>query len=230
LYDQNQAIASARDQASQSAQQLAQQNQSLKQDLDVASKRLDNFSSERSKMQQQIVKLMNDSNYRSPLSAESTRRFEELAGKYPDFDFDPNTGVSKFTSDILFTSGSADLRSSANPLLKDFAQIMNEGDAGQLNILVVGHTDDKRISKKSTAAKHPTNWHLSTNRANSVVLSLAKAGLQEGRMGVAGYSMHQPLVPNKDDKSRGQNRRVEIYVLAPDAIVAGWDPQDTRRN
>jgi chemotaxis protein MotB len=31
-------------------------------------------------------------------------------------------------------------------------------------------------------------------------------------------------VPNKDDASRAKNRRVEIFVLAPDATVAGWDP------
>ena len=44
------------------------------------------------------------------------------------------------------------------------------------------------------------------------------------RMGVAGYSMFQPLVANKDDESRQRNRRVEIFVLAPDAAVAGWEP------
>jgi len=28
-----------------------------------------------------------------------------------------------------------------------------------------------------------------------------------------------------DDSSRLRNRRVEIYVLAPEAAVAGWDPE-----
>jgi chemotaxis protein MotB len=97
-----------------------------------------------------------------------------------------------------------------------------------LNILVVGHTDDKPIRKRSTANRHPTNWHLSTNRANSVLLALAKSGISEGRMGVAGYSMFQPLAANSDKKSRAMNRRVEIYVLAPDAVVAGWDPETSR--
>jgi chemotaxis protein MotB len=44
-------------------------------------------------------------------------------------------------------------------------------------------------------------------------------------MGAAGYSKHQPVVPNKTPQLRSKNRRVEIYVLAPDAVVAGgWDP------
>ena len=94
---------------------------------------------------------------------------------------------------------------------------------------VVGHTDDKPISKPATRSKHPTNWHLSTNRANSVVTTLAGAGLKEGRMGAAGYSMFQPAVPNTDDKARQINRRVEIFVLAPDASVAGWE-NGTSRN
>jgi chemotaxis protein MotB len=78
--------------------------------------------------------------------------------------------------------------------------------------------------KAGTKSHHPTNWHLSTNRADSVVLELSRCGVKESRMGAAGYSMYQPVVANKDDGSRRQNRRVEIYVLAPDAVVAGWDP------
>ena len=39
-------------------------------------------------------------------------------------------------------------------------------------------------------------------------------------MGVAGYSMFQPVAPNDSDESRQRNRRVEIYILAPDAQVA----------
>jgi chemotaxis protein MotB len=48
-------------------------------------------------------------------------------------------------------------------------------------------------------------------------------------MGAAGYSMYQPVVANKDEKSRQQNRRVEIFVLAPDAVVAGWDKGSERK-
>ena len=52
-------------------------------------------------------------------------------------------------------------------------------------------------------------------------MTLAAAGLQENRMGTAGYSKFQPAVRNRDDLARAQNRRVEIYVLAPDVKVAG---------
>ena len=231
LHEHNQTLAAERDQANQLAQGLASEKQhlqsqmaSLQSSLEMANQRLANLNSERSQLQERYVSLLNQAkNSPSPLSSETTRRLEELKQKYPEFEFDPQTGVSKFHSDILFASGSADLKKSALPLLREFAAIMNQGDAQRLNILVVGHTDDRPIAKSTTRQQHPTNWHLSTNRANSVVTTLAGAGIKQARMGSAGYSMYQPIVANKDDKSRQMNRRVEIFVLAPDAVVAGWE-------
>ena len=228
LHQQRQLTAMERDQANQMAQQMAQRTAELEANLQTANSRLNNLQAERSQLQQRYVSLLDQAkNQPSPLSSETTRRFEELARKYPQFEFDPVTGVSKFHSDILFTSGSADIKQEASPVLQEFASILNEGDAQRLNILVVGHTDDRPISKQKTAQQHPTNWHLSTNRAGNVVLSLAKAGITENRMGVAGYSMYQPVVENTNEQNRQQNRRVEIYVLAPDAQVAGWENSGT---
>ncbi len=214
------------------AAQLCQQNQAilaeregLKRQLAIANKRFDNLQADRSELQRRYINILNQAkNQKSPLSESTTRRLEDLQARYPQFEFDPQTGVSKFGSDILFNSGSAAIKDEATPLLKEFAAIMNDNDAKRLNILVVGHTDDKPIVKDKTRSSHPTNWHLSTNRANSVLLELGKAGIKERRMGAAGYSMFQPVRPNKDEPSRQQNRRVEIYVLSPDAVVAGWDP------
>ena len=236
LYNQNKSLATKRRQDQQSSQSLAanrtqleRKNAQLRSSLDIANQRLGNLNSERSQLQQSYISLLNQSKESNPLSNELTRRMQELAGRYPGFDFDPQTGVSKFAEDILFTSGKAELRIDATEILRQFAEIMNDPSAKELNILVVGHTDDKNIAKQSTRSKHPTNWHLSTNRANSVVVALIKYNVKENRMGAAGYSMHQPLVPNTDDRARQRNRRVEIFVLAPDAVVAGWDPT-TRRN
>ncbi len=43
---------------------------------------------------------------KNPLGGNANRRFEELAKKYPEFEFDPVTGVSRFNGDLLFASGS----------------------------------------------------------------------------------------------------------------------------
>lgn len=195
----------------------------LEQQLAIARDRIDNLADERGELQSRYVSLLK--NYKNgPLSAEAIRSFEALARKYPNFEFDPVTGISKFHADILFASGSARLRRDAVPLLKDFARVMNSGPARELNILVVGHTDDEPIVRPSTAERHPTNWHLSTNRANAVAVALAKSGLSESRMGTAGYNQFQPAVANRGDGEKQRNRRVEIYVLAPQAVVAGaWE-------
>jgi chemotaxis protein MotB len=223
-YQQAQAMRSERD-------ALAADRQRLEGSLQAANHRLDNLSAERGKMHEKYISLLNrHKNQPSPLSRESTRRFEELARKYPNFSFDPTTGVSRFHSDILFASGSDNIRPEAGGILKEFADILNDNEARKLNILVVGHTDDKAISKDKTRREHPTNWHLSTDRANSVVLELNKAGIRQSRMGSAGYSMYQPVADNKQGEgARKQNRRVEIFVLAPDAVVAGWDPNWSRQ-
>jgi chemotaxis protein MotB len=210
-------------------QTLAQKNKELEDRLNLANNRLDNLNSENNQLEQKVVSLLDRTrSMENPLPETATRKFEKLDEIYPGFNFDPETGVSKFSSDILFDSGSSNIKSSARPLLQEFTKILNEGEASRLNILVVGHTDDKPISKASTRKIHPSNWHLSTNRANSVVLDLKKYGLTERRMGVSGYNMFQPVKPNTTDKNRSQNRRVEIFVLAPDAAVAGWDPLDTK--
>ena len=194
----------------------------LQAGLDIANRRLENLSGERGELQTRYISLLRDvGGEGSPLGAGATRRFEELAAKYPDFDFDPVTGVSKFGPNVTFESGSAELNPNAVPLLREFADIMASPEASGLNVLIVGHTDDERIAGAGTRAKHPTNWHLSTDRANEVAVTLSAAGLRESRMGVAGYSKYQPQTANRDELAKAKNRRVEIYVLAPEAKVAG---------
>ena len=212
-------------------QRLAHEKAEFQDRLGIADQRLGNLENEREALKGKIFSLTR--NIQNPLPESATRRFQDLEKRFPGFSFDPDTGVSKFSSDIVFDSGSSVVKQGVSPILEEFAKIMNEGEARRLSILVVGHTDDQRISSR-TAKLHPSNWDLSAHRAISVVKTLETRGLKPSRMGVSGYSMYQPVAPNTDPKNRGQNRRVEIYVLAPEAAVAGWDPSDSidpvRRN
>lgn len=204
---------------SQSMAQLQQENGQLRSNLSVANERIKNLNDERAQMAERFK----NAGRSNPLDADANARFSELARRY-GIEFDPNTGVAKLDSDLLFESGSDELKPQADATLKAVADELNKGATRQLRVQIVGHTDDRPIAKAGTKSRHPTNWHLSTNRANSVLLALKKHKVDERRMRAAGASMFESVADNKDPKARAKNRRVEIYILAPDAKdVAAWE-------
>lgn len=219
IYEQNRAMAAERNGLLAQIQTLQQQMAGHTAREETLQARVNNLLSERNHL----------TGARNPLSDATNRQFADLEKKYPGFEFDPQTGVSKFSNDILFESGSDEVRRDAEPLLADFARILTNGDASQLNVLVAGHTDDQPVKKASTRSKHPDNWYLSAHRSINVVHELAKHGIKENRLGQAGYASYQPRVSQKSDAARRQNRRVEIFVLAPGASTAGWDSGAVKR-
>lgn len=229
MYHARQQLSGELANSKQMVNQLALEKQQSDQELAIANERLQNLALERGKLHDQVKHLLTTLPApNNPLSGAANRRFEDLARKYSEFEFDPATGVSKFNGDLLFATGSDQIQTAGYQILQEFADIMNSGDARQFDILVVGHTDDQPVVKTATKSKHETNWDLSAHRATAVVRTLAKTGLSEPRMGLAGYSKYQPKVANVSDNARQQNRRVEIFILAPDAAVAGRD-SSTRR-
>jgi chemotaxis protein MotB len=228
LHEQNKMLAAEKGQAIASVQgenqRLQQQIADLNSARDTLQQRVDNLLAERSTLQSKISNVSH-----SPLSSDTTRAFEELARKYPEFEFDPLTGVSKFNTDILFELGKDDVRTGADPMLREFVRILNSGDATNLQVLVSGHTDDRPVVKAETKARHRDNWDLSAHRASAVVRTLSRLGLKDNRMGLSAYGPYQPVATAKDEKSRQRNRRVEIYVLAPNSPLANYDGLDTFR-
>jgi len=140
--------------------------------------------------------------------------------------YDEKTGVVRFKSDLVFQSGSDVVQPGAQTQILALSQILVSPAAAGFDILIVGHTDDQPI--RYSAAKHPTNWHLSAHRAISVENILAQssagaAGLAEKRMAVMGMSSFRPIAPNEpDNKGNAKNRRVEIYIVPAGQIrIAG---------
>lgn len=223
VYRQNQGLNGQLASTQQMLNMAEMEKQQLAQSLDVANSRLANLANERSLLHQQYQDLLTGlpAPGHNPLGGSQSEQLAALAKRYPQFEYDPNTGVSRFNGDLLFASGSDVIRPDGLNILREFARIMNEPEARQLHILVVGHTDDQPVVTPATKAKHETNWELSAHRSTRVVRALAGEGINEPRMGLAGYNQYQPAAPNSSDNSRQQNRRVEIYVLAPDAQIAG---------
>ena len=223
LWGQNKSMAQETDQYRRTLGQLQQQNEQLKGNLDIANSRIKNLNDERS----QLAERFKSTGRSNPLSNDATARFKEIAKRYPGVQFDENTGVAKLDSDLLFDSGSDTVSKKGDDALRAIATVLNSGETKQLRVQIVGHTDDRPIAKASTKTRHPTNWHLSTNRANSVLLELKKFGIEQRRMRSAGAGEHEPVASNKDTNARAKNRRVEIYVLAPDAsdVAGAWDQE-----
>jgi chemotaxis protein MotB len=155
----------------------------------------------------------------SPLPRELSNALQQFAKNHPGLvTYDEQRGVLKFTSDLVFDLGSADVKPEVVPALQEFAKIMDMQDAANFDAVIVGHTDNVRIGKPETRAKHPTNWHLSVHRSISVLNILGDAGVAPTRMGVMGYGEFRPIADNTTAENRAKNRRVEIYIVPKTGI------------
>jgi chemotaxis protein MotB len=113
---------------------------------------------------------------------------------------------------ILFDSGSAVVKSDGRKVLNRVAEILKKVKDKQFR--VEGHTDDKPIGPK-LMKKFPSNWELSSQRANNVVRYLQdEGGIDATMLSVAAYSMYRPVASNETKEGRAKNRRIEI-VLVP---------------
>jgi chemotaxis protein MotB len=109
--------------------------------------------------------------------------------------------------ELLFPSGSADIKSSSLIALDSLAKVLQNLHN---DIRVEGHTDNVPIN----TAAFPSNWHLSVARAVNVGYYLIEHhGLNAERVSVVGFSEYHPLVLNDTPDHRAQNRRVDLVIL-----------------
>jgi chemotaxis protein MotB len=149
------------------------------------------------------------------LPVELTTKLEELALKYPMISYDSERGVLKFESDLTFVLGSDQVTGSAVTAVQSLCSVLNSEEAKGFDVVVAGHTDDVRISRAETRAKHPTNWHLSAHRGISVTDLMIANSVEPVRLSVRGFGEYRPVEPNKPDKKGNpKNRRVEIFIVA----------------
>ena len=109
-------------------------------------------------------------------------------------------GLVMTLGDVLFDTGEAELKSSANRTVLKIVQFL------QLNpkrvVRIEGYTD-------STGGKQE-NRKLSRDRAQAVADMLMDLGVDDKRIHVEGYGDEYPVEANASERGRAQNRRVEI--------------------
>ena len=154
------------------------------------------------------------------LPEQTSAAIVQLAKDNPELlSYDPAKGLVRLKSDFTFGPGSDRVTADAEPVLLALAEICAADQSGDLQVLIVGHTDDMPIVRPETRANHPTNWHLSVHRAIAVMNVLAKS-MQEDRLAVMGFGQWRPVEPNQPgQRGNPANRRVEIFIVPRDAAV-----------
>jgi chemotaxis protein MotB len=118
--------------------------------------------------------------------------------------------VIKLTSEVLFSSGSAQIKPAGQKVLSIIAESLNAYPDRAVS--VEGHTDNIPIRN----AYYTSNWELSAARGLAAVDYFQQnAQVDPERMKVVGYGQYHPVSSNETAAGRERNRRIEIRILPP---------------
>jgi outer membrane protein OmpA-like peptidoglycan-associated protein len=107
-------------------------------------------------------------------------------------------------SNICFYLNSEKVTESSVPLLNELLQIML--DNSKMRIEIHGHI---------CCNPNPMDTKLSYRRALVILKYLTNRGIEVGRLAFKGYGSNDPIyrVPERNEKERAANRRVEILIV-----------------
>ncbi|PYE88679.1 peptidoglycan -binding protein [Phyllobacterium leguminum] len=119
-----------------------------------------------------------------------------------------------FQSEVLFSSGSADISTAGQDEMKKLADAiiqLNKEIPGDINwvLRVDGHTDNVPLAG---TGRFRDNWELSSARAVAVVKFLVANGVPANRLVAAGFGEYQSLDPADTPDARSRNRRIELKL------------------
>ena len=120
-----------------------------------------------------------------------------------------------FESELLFDSASADLQLQGMDKLKQIGLTLKE-TTNQIpkDIDWIIQSSDLTDKRPINTPKYPSNWELSTARANSVLKLLLELGFSPNRLSAAGYGEFYPISDGETKESLQQNRRIELKLTS----------------
>lgn len=138
-------------------------------------------------------------------------RLREALGERDDIEIVGDRFILQ--SEVLFSSGSADISPAGRAELKKVAGALKEISVsipGDINwvLRVDGHSDSVPIN----TSQFPSNWHLSSARAISVVTFLVGEGVAPDHLVAAGFGEFQPLDEGSSRSALRRNRRIEFKL------------------
>lgn len=113
-----------------------------------------------------------------------------------------------FDAGILFATNSSTLNSASQNTISQIANVLKNNK--DVDVAIFGHTDNTG----SDAINDP----LSLKRAQSVDAALRTQGVMSVKR-VEGQGSHNPVADNSTADGRQQNRRVEVYMYASEAMI-----------
>lgn len=124
-----------------------------------------------------------------------------------------------FDSGILYNTGSAELSSGAKASLSKFANNVLKLNA-DMDVDIYGYTDNQGWRNSTAAESQQKNLNLSQERAQSVSSYLMQCGAASSQIKtVQGKGEADPVADNATEAGRKENRRVEVYMYASQAMI-----------
>jgi type VI secretion system protein ImpK len=117
----------------------------------------------------------------------------------------PAQPLVRITGRGMFASGSATLTPSFKPLLDRIGLALKEENGP---VRVIGYTDDQPIR----TIAFPSNFQLSTARAQAASTIIAASIRDPTRLTVEGRADADPIAPNTTPEGRERNRRIEVVL------------------
>ena len=129
-----------------------------------------------------------------------------------------------FDSGILFATGKSTLSTDAKNSLSDFSQVLK--DNADMDVNVYGYTDNQGWRNATATESQLKNKALSLDRAQAVVNYLNGLGVSYSQFkSVVGYGEENPKASNSTAAGQAENRRVEIYMYASQAMISAAQAQ-----
>ena len=123
-----------------------------------------------------------------------------------------------FDSGILFTSGSATLSQTAKNSLANFATVLRNNT--DCDVAIQGYTDNTPFRGYTAEQSVQKNLELSQQRAQAVTDFLLSQGVSGAQIrSTMGYGESNPVADNSTAAGKAQNRRVEVYMYASEAMI-----------
>ena len=129
-------------------------------------------------------------------------RFSALGGRYTE----RGMLLRLADTELRFPSGAATLPAGELPSLDKIAGLL--ADHPDLRVRIEGHTDSSGADE--------LNRTLSRQRAEAVQAALVERGVAAERINAEGLGSSRPIGDNATVAGRGENRRVEVYVIEPE--------------